>query len=1826
MNIPVVNKNRFVWLLLILLISLALVGVALAAAGQTGRSILEVQTAPPQTQGGGQPVGSLPHSPIQISSSPPEIYSPGDPMGEQMRLQAMSASQASSLSAKQEGRSYLTDADVGQATPLLPPAGVDGGYLPGGIVVDTYLHRIYGYVTPYGKVTAIRISDGDYGSAEADEMGLFWTSLFDGAGGGFEKNIMPGSELDISVDGIPTSITVAQEPTGYIDVLNDTLYGNIPLDTGGSLVTVTLGLYGQSSTAYGIYVAVTDGNGDYNIPFVQDVGPENFAVVDLQLGEVYQRTYFFPVNVFQIMQHGMIAGYAPRDNPVHATVFVGDSGDVRWEGDAWADYPFGWFTFSDVLLDSGDRVVVDFPGGSTEMHYVYLSYFEFAGDDTVSGNMSQGDQDVRVSFLEWDGFDYLYHETHTTSDGSGNFTAVFPEGGIRPDTRVDIAFMDDDSGNGAYMMTGQPYVQVIIDPTSDFDCVWGRVDAPNITLTLELERDGFVYPRDPSYPMSPSDPGNRAGGEFCYLVWHDFNDGQGVRPINFESGDILRLGSPSWSGEVTVREIHWAADASSNTIDGEVIAGSLTGEIALKLTQPYNMFLPHDTGAEARAPVIDGGFSVPFSNFDVRAGVIVDGFLYDPDTGFAQEFTERNHFFRTIDDVAVWGYNYIPDELITLRLVDPGTFDPVYTSTNDLDPDPYSFYFDFADYPIYPPLQPGIIVELSYEFSGGGDGWLTYLPVSVEGNTDTSVVSAGGLDGMLDLWGGFDQTSFDLMAPTLDSQAVLDTSFYGYNLGWGDSVNMVFQNTFGNRQVATSILGEIRRVEFWLNPSGQAWIWGVAQPNRQVTIQTSRGDTLSGMPDARCDGCFGTEHSTLLLPGDVITVTGGLGIYPVQIVIPEVTANSDSTSDVVSGHISLADWQVEIYPWWNEGMTTTVTDADGYFSHSFMDVPPQGRGYIRFTEEVGEANVDAVFHRPFYDLQPSMGVNYAHDWIEGQYDPGYQVWITVTDSLGGIKATAQGETGEIPYWGGETGFATHYNVTWDGVQPDLQVGDFVYLSLGNGHTDELQIGEIGGVLDVDADTLEGYLNIPWLTDPLPVDCGVWIENGPGMGVGEIDPQGGTFTCDFTEVGWDLLPGMDVGVGYYQPDADKVYNVFNEPAPDLRINLSGQGMPASGNNYVLEVHYNNDGWATAPGVTIQSAFWGMVYLSDTSGFPHTGTGDPTDPIIWDVGNVPVNRYGESVFYVFVQVVNPPGGGVFATADIDSSMDYYQGDEGRKHATFESSITETNASELNIGKWAWAWAPVVPGQDFVYAVNVCNNSENPSSEVYITDTLPVSTTLVSWFAQEPGWEQVSASDHELVVKRPTVSGYRCSEVDINVHLSDQAWIDMNLHNEAWVAASSDPNPTDNFTTMDHPVGTPEYNLHIYPNWSYGQFVPGGEIGYELSFANWGNMPMPGTLLTTYLPQGTEFIAAYTWDWSGSIPLTPTMIGDGFLLWDFGTFPNGYNQNIGMRLKIDSDTPVGTSLVAENRLTGDELEYRYDDNVLIYTDSVHGIGPNLRVDKHTNWGWNYWDDAPRQLWYELRILNVGTQPIYDIKISDTYPISTSLSWFKWNGCPGDAQCDVYEENDQLIFWVSKMDPGWTASASLGVDLAEQDIGVQGLEFVNQADISDYGDIDLSDNHDEVTSYTGPDVFVRKWLKDGELRAGELITYTVEFGNLNRWPWSGDSNFGSHITDTLPAGTTFVEAIAYWDPANPWEPESVNGQEVSWGWGTMWSEQTWTFDLVVQIDEGVPIGTELLNVIDAWGDSPTDIDINPVNNHFEYRFSTILYRLLLPLAQRTP
>jgi uncharacterized repeat protein (TIGR01451 family) len=168
--------------------------------------------------------------------------------------------------------------------------------------------------------------------------------------------------------------------------------------------------------------------------------------------------------------------------------------------------------------------------------------------------------------------------------------------------------------------------------------------------------------------------------------------------------------------------------------------------------------------------------------------------------------------------------------------------------------------------------------------------------------------------------------------------------------------------------------------------------------------------------------------------------------------------------------------------------------------------------------------------------------------------------------------------------------------------------------------------------------------------------------------------------------------------------------------------------------------------------------------------------------------------------------------------------------------------------------------------------------------------------------------------------------------------------------------------------------------------------------------------------------------------------------------------------------------------------------------------------------------------------------------------------------------------------------------------------------MAFTDYMEAPIEGDVNPADNYDSVTAYSGPDVFVRKYLSGGIPEPGEIITFTVEFGNQNRW-WNGDDKYSSLVIDSLPEGMTFITATAPGTPGEHWTPWLIVDNTLIWVWGPMWAQTSWWYELVVQLDADLEPGQVLVNQIDAYGESPNDIDPDLTNNHAEYAVT-------LPLA----
>lgn len=1669
------------------------------------------------------------------------------------------------------------------------PAGLHPQSLPPGMTVDLAYNVVMGWVAP-GELITVTTPTG-YGAAVADGVGFFWTPIW--YEDGYAIEIVPGELVNIFVGGEMTFTVVPPHISGGLDVPANTAGGLIDGDGGGTPVSASFGLWAQPPFP-GAPVAnsVTAGDGSFTLAFDGvDLGAENLVALDVPVDGVNVRSYLYPEPaVFLAQQYNLIAGYGPVGQPVVATVYAGYPGDVRWSGESWAEPPHGYYWFFDVEMETGDVIIVELHGGVTlSTTVIELGNLTFdTGLDEVQGTAPEG-ATVRATLWQWQNGDLVYQQAHTVADAGDQFTLNYGAD-LRPRDNADV-IVADSNGHQIQLFSGPAFVSAWDDPYSDLDCVVGRLDGPGLPITVSLTTADQTYVRDTGWS---SDAGNGIVG--CFLI-RDPDWAWG--PINFSPGDIATLQSPTWQGDVDVVAISWYADTAANSIGGDAPAGDLE----ITLFQWHDWGYPLQ-GAATRTTVAASPFAADFSGFDVRDGNQLILAHFDPVTGYGNRTADWGRPTLPYSEIylpyGVGGMVLNPHEMVTAQLYDE-THAWLAESSDDHDGDPWRFWLsDFDGFP----LAPGYWITLTSETGWTAGMEIPYL--AIDGDPETDLVTAVGPTGLLYLDGGREDSGFGAFVP--GPAAVLNTTALGHDLQRSDVVGVTYQAANGNRARRDVRLNEVHRVEFWLDPNGPDWMWGAAEEGAVVTITTPFTQVVV-WADPDCGGCWGIAEPIDVNSGDTVIVTAGDGLFPVTIAVPDpITAAADSDLDQVWGQIGgrIEDW-LEIHGGWPDGYQETLTDANGYFAVTYDDVPRGGQGYIRFGSWIDEA--DVIVHQPFQTPDLILRANYAHDWVEGNYEAGHTVWLTLTNEAGTVKATAIGTTGPIPWWGGATGFATTYNVPWAGQQPDIEPGDWVHTALSNGQSAVLQIGTIEGVLDVDNDTVSGTIHAPWFGEPLDGGCGVWVENGIWIPF-TVDPDGGAYLCDLGAEGWDLVPGQMVGVEYREPDGDVVYNIFEEPAPRVAIDKWANGQPGEGGNFVFQIHYRNEGGAPAEDVVITDTMQGFAYLGDTGGFPFTsGTTPGGDPYVaWELGTL--GPYESAEFELFVTVTAATGEPVRNTAEIATSNPYNTSEPWQLESIWDGEVVE-NDTNVNVAKWAWTWDPA-PGHDFVYGLSVCNHGSTGSTAATVTDTLPLSTTLVGWWAREAGWQEVDSGPHLLVVERPSLQPGSCTDVFIRVHLDEAAWPGMELVNTAVISAANDLNPDDNEAIFWHQAGVPYKDLAIDLAWHWGTLVPGGHLRYGIYFRNQGNLPVDGPILiTATLPSGTTFNDWSSWDWAD---VSLVQVTDDHVIWQVNGLDGGYYGSLELALDVAPDALPGTLLVNQVEIAVQPDEVDVGNNYSTWEEILYDHGPNLRLRKYGEW---HGHGEGHNAWYRLEVENVGDQTIDNVTITDTYPVEMNLDGgvhvdfhlgWEWLDHPDDHYLTVMLESLQ---------PGWSVYVYYNTLIPGDDPIPLGLLFSNTAVVVvPPGDTNPADNSATATLASGPDLYVEKSLVAGDFLPGELVTFKLRFGNDqpgHAWWWhlQGDA----WLTDTLPAGMNYVAAYQRWCGVEvpQWcvrDPDEMDGQNLLWNMGPLGASHWNEILLTVHISENATGLDTLTNWATIASDQPA-IDIEPYydNNSSSYQ-----------------
>ncbi len=422
------------------------------------------------------------------------------------------------------------------------------------------------------------------------------------------------------------------------------------------------------------------------------------------------------------------------------------------------------------------------------------------------------------------------------------------------------------------------------------------------------------------------------------------------------------------------------------------------------------------------------------------------------------------------------------------------------------------------------------------------------------------------------------------------SPAKWDVSLWGWDLLPSDWVSVTYQAVDGNRAYYGVSLAEISEVNLWLTYGPYDWMWGNAEPDSTVTAERDSSTLFTAYADPACGGCWGLDDPLDINPGDVITLTAGAGVYPVTVEIPDpLTAYADAETEEVWGQIGgWLEAPVEVLGNWEDGYREIETDASGDYSTDWVDpytdIPKGGDGYIRFRNMSNWA--DIIYRQYFREPSFIMRIHYDHDWIEGNYAPGHDIHLTVYDSGMSEKAHTTVSTGPIDEWEGQFGFATWLESTnWDPDYPDIQPGDIVHGEVDDGseYTADVKVGLITGTPNEPSDSITGTVlaDVNWPSvelDPVDVTCSIWESDGREV-YDMVVPNGvDTYTCVFEgENIYDIVPGTNLMVSYFEPEGHQVFGDFSPPAPYLLIEkwFIGESPGVSG-NAAFVVRYRNQG--------------------------------------------------------------------------------------------------------------------------------------------------------------------------------------------------------------------------------------------------------------------------------------------------------------------------------------------------------------------------------------------------------------------------------------------------------------------------------------------------------------------------------------------------------------------------------------------------------------------------------------------------------------------------
>ncbi len=456
--------------------------------------------------------------------------------------------------------------------------------------------------------------------------------------------------------------------------------------------------------------------------------------------------------------------------------------------------------------------------------------------------------------------------------------------------------------------------------------------------------------------------------------------------------------------------------------------------------------------------------------------------------------------------------------------------------------------------------------------------------------------------------------------------------------------------------------------------------------------------------------------------------------------------------------------------------------------------------------------------------------------------------------------------------------------------------------------------------------------------------------------------------------------------------------------------------------------------------------------------------------------------------------------------------------------------------------------------------------------------------------------------------TVCGQAPAGTQVRVDLWGTQWLTADSSNNYCATFGGDPGiEVDGEARIDLPLGhtahvrtrTPTTALWLN-KWSDGQPPSGGYHRYTLRVGNdwWADVAATGAVLTDTLPAGMTFESEST----GAASVTGNQV-----VWHLDPIAQGTEKEIALTVHVLASVAPGTELENCAEVAAAGWESNRGNNTACDKRSVVENQADLSVGGWVSPG----DPAPgAEYIYHLDYGNGRPAGSRNVRVTDTLPPGTAFV-SEWH--PDGWIVDTSQPGK--IVWETDYLAGW-AGRYLELRLRVDSGAVPGttqlhnrVQIVGEAPDADANNNIWENDANVQEPYSGASI--GQWYSHGIPVAGHEYTTQIQVWSNGNIPAAG-----AVLTDTLPAGATFVRSVQRqwnpdtdnWDIETPFAPLAQGAGWVRWLLPDIPNWRQFQMDVTFRIGAGTAAGTLLTNTADVAlaGDG------DPDNNHAEYSFRT--------------